>query len=145
MHVEPAEVPDYWDPTAGLGDAAEAAAPAADTSWADADAAAPDGYAGWNSIRGTHNVAPAAPAPPPEQELGETPAEFELRRQAEAETARRTAQHEAEAAQQARDDQAAAGDATSILLAKLQSRGTPSNGRGSYTRRPASAVAKSSS
>ena len=122
MTVEPAQFPDYWDPTSGLGDAAQAAAPAADGSWADEDATSPVGYKGWDNIRGYHNVEPAAPAPPaePEQELGETPEEFDLRRQAEAETARRAAQHDAEAAQQTRDKQAAAGDATSILLAKLQ-------------------------
>ena len=122
MRVEPTEVPDYWQRKEAEEAAAETAAPEADNSWADEDAASPVGYAGWDNIRGYHNAEPAAPAPPaePEQELGETPEQFDLRRQAEAETARRAAQHEAEAAQQTRDNQAAAGDATSILLAKLQ-------------------------
>ena len=136
MTVEPTDFPDYWDPTSGPGMPAsyfgepvtpasypaQAAAPTADSSWADEDATSPAGYTGWDNIRGYHNVEQSAPAPPaePEQQLGETPEEFDLRRQAEAEAARRTAQHEAAAAQQARDKQAAAGDATSILLAKLQ-------------------------
>ena len=129
MNVEPDTVPDYWDPTTGLGDAAEAAAPAADTwnNWADAE---DEHCHGWDSAHGSHRVWPTTPAPPPEQELSETPAEFDRRRQGEtttpAETKRRRSASGGEnlratdAAQQANDNQVTSGDATSILIARLQ-------------------------